>query len=501
MIEKERLTRRKYDRGFSLEMVNYVFEQQPITLDDLDCVVVSLPTGGIEDQPRLRVSDVQGLELTRNGEQYLRGPRQLDPWECDEGFTATINGVTKPAYQVQHHVAHIASAYYLSGYDKAVGLSYDGSYAPDNQTSLICKCEGTQITTEYCPHLNAGIVYDQITRRVFGEWTSAGKLMGMAAYGEPKFFENLRQCMPNGADVKETVYNTNLYVPYIPQHWDGEEKFKADANLAATAQKYLEYDCDRVLDNIEHDYGKDINLVVSGGTALNVIQNRRTYDRFPNLFIPPYCKDSGIAAGGALYVLHHIHNQPLERYAPAECCFMGNDAEWQDCDIKHIAELLADGKVVLWHQGQSEVGPRALTHRSIFAWPFDLGMKERVSVEVKGREWYRPLAPITKQVLDDSVLAQFMLTNVKLPHKDGIGAVKHVDGTARLQYIPETLNAPVRHLLDEFCGLTGSSMLINTSANIRDQSICETEQDSMWTFQNSDIDVAVINGRVYEKSK
>lgn len=493
MVEKERLTRTKYDRGYSDDMVAYVLKSGGIRAKDIDYVVVSIPSG-CGNQPSVRPSDLHGINITRGNRDYINGPRQLNPWHMDDGITVEFMGVRKPGYQVQHHLAHVASSYYLSNFNNAIGLSYDASYWPDNQTSMICTCDGNRVEVRECPMLNAGIAYDQVTRTLFGDWQQAGKTMGLAAYGR---FKHGVGYIP--MSISTLMINIGYFWRVVlDEHIDEWRQ-----NAAARVQQWLNADVVRVLDHIRKHY-RNQNIVTSGGTVLNVIANRIIYDNYDGkMFCSPFPKDSGIAAGGALYVLHHVHNKPRQHYTSDQVAFMGMDTDKEEVAPYKVAQKLADDKVVFWHWGSSEVGPRALGHRSILASPFTDDMKQRVSQRIKGREWFRPLAPIVKadKVSDwfdikQSPMSDFMLISAKVK-SDRLKAVTHFDGTARVQTVGE--NHILYPILDEFEHLTSCPVLINTSLNIRGQAICETEADTLWTLQNSDGDIAYVNGTEHKK--
>jgi carbamoyltransferase len=470
MIEKERLSRLKHDRGYSHEAVEYVLCGMPV--EQLDAVAVSI-----------NPLDANDIQAELDGNPYIHGPRDLRPFDCEQ-FDIWINGVKLPAYQVQHHHAHIASSYYLSGFTEAHGLSYDASYWPDNQTSGLFHCSGNRIYYRGCPYLNAGILYDQATTALFGDWTHAGKTMGLAAWGKPKSLPYSTR------DINATL----LLLSRVIQGFDRAE-------IAATAQRWLEQDLARVLRNLD----KRLPIVAGGGTALNVVANRQ-YLQFKAAFIAPYCTDAGLAVGGALYVLHHVHGIPLERYSPAELVFLGAEHRRNsDYDLQPVVDALIDNVPIFWHQGRSEQGPRALTHRSIFGLPYLPEMKRLVSEEIKGRESFRPLAPVVKAEacgryfdLEPTQLTEFMLVNARvLP--DNLKAVTHIDGTARVQTVSKEFNPVVWELLDRLEKAGYDPVLINTSLNIAGKPICETYTDTLNLFEQQDRGLLWLDGEVRRK--
>ena len=470
MIEKERLSRVKHDRGYSDQIVDYVLNG--LAVEALDAVAVSI-----------NPHDAHTITAELNGEIYAHGPRDLKPFDCEQ-FDIWIKGVKLPAYQVQHHHAHVASSYYLSGFTEAHGLSYDASYWPENQTSGLFYCTENKISYRGCPHLNAGILFDQATRALFGDWTYAGKTMGLAAWGQPKPI----------SFVPREITGTLMMLSQVVHGFNR-------AQIAATVQQWLEKDLARVLRGLE----KQLPIVSSGGTALNVVANRQ-YLQFADAFIPPYCTDAGLAAGSALYVLHHTHDVPLKRYTSAEIAFLGRDDDKRsNHGLQPVVDALMSEQPIFWHQGASEQGPRALTHRSIFGLPYSLEMKKLISEEIKGRERFRPLAPIVKAEacrryfdIEPSRLTEFMLVNARVLD-DRLKAVTHVDGTARVQTVNREFNPVVWNLLSEVERVTGDPVLINTSLNIAGKPISETYADAMRLFNEQRVGLLWLDGEVHSK--
>lgn len=471
MVEKERLSRIKHDHGYSDEMVDYVLGDMKV--EELDAVAVSI-------NPKY----IDSIDARKNGRKYGNGPREMESFECEQ-FSIWIKGIQLPAYQVQHHIAHIASGYYLSGFDEALGISYDASYEPEEQTSLKCNGQANKLSPAGTLNLNAGILYDQCTQALFGDWSYAGKTMGLAGWGKPIDFpyavKNISETIAMSRDI---IGSTN----------DREQ-------LAATAQIWLEKDIRRVLET-----HKQISkpIIASGGTALNVVANRLYYDTGNKVFIPPFCTDAGIAVGGALYVLHHIHNQPREKYTSNQIAFLGMDygVQYQDDNLDRVVDKLLSGDAIFWHQGRSEVGPRALTHRSIFGRADSIKVKRHISEHIKGREYFRPVAPIIKteacsQYFDVNPcsLTDFMLVNAKVID-DRLKGITHIDGTARVQTVSKTFNPTVWKLLDMMEQSTGIPVLINTSLNIAGEPICETHLQTRSVFQRANTGLLWLDGEI-----
>ncbi|GGI52271.1 transferase [Mucilaginibacter galii] len=471
MIEKERLTKKKHDRGFSLEMVEYVLGDMKV--EELDAVAISI-----------NPQDAHTIMAQKGGKKYVNGPREMEKFDFEE-FEVWIKGVKLPAYQVQHHIAHIASGFYLSNFDYAQGISYDASYSPEEQTSLKCELNGNFVESCGTLHLNAGILYDQCTRALFGDWSHAGKTMGLAGWGRPQ----------------DIPYRINSISESIALAKDVVGHFDREV-IAATAQLWLEKDIKRVL---ERSVAGLNPIVVSGGTALNVVANRHYYNTGNDVFIPPFCTDAGLAVGGALYVLHHIFNHPRQNYTSKQIAFLGKNYGGEVTDtgnLDHVADMLIAGNPVFWHQGRSEVGPRALTHRSIFGRPDSIEVKHHISEQIKGREAFRPVAPIIKAEacsryfdIESCRLTDFMLVNAKVLD-DRLKGVTHIDGTARVQTISKEFNPTVWKLLDMMEQATGIPVLINTSLNISGP-ICETHTDSLSTFRKAGTGLLWLDGKIH----
>lgn len=474
MIEKERLTRVKHDRGYCVEIVDYVLED--MNIEELDAVVVSI-----------NPQDADTIVAEKNGIKYVNGPREMSRFDYEE-FDIWIKGVKLPAFQVQHHISHIASGYYLSGFDSAQAFSYDASYWPEEQTSLRCVAKGNKIESAGTLHLNAGIFYDQCTRMIFGDWTYAGKTMGLAAWGKPKKIPYVPK------SITETMAMSKEII----------QRAKYGEDLAATTQLWLENDVKRVL---EEHLQPSIPIIASGGTALNVVANRHFYNTGNDVFIPPFCTDAGIAVGGALYVLHHIYNQPLEKYTSAQIAFLGKDygTRSPEHNLDQVIETLLSGGAVFWHQGSSEVGPRALTHRSIFGRPDSIEVKKHISERIKGREDFRPVAPIIKAEacskyfdINACKLTDFMLVNAKVLD-ERLKGITHVDGTARVQTVSKEFNPTVWKLLDMMEQATGIPILINTSLNIAGEPICETQEETLNAFKRAGAELLWLDGEIFKK--
>jgi carbamoyltransferase len=267
------------------------------------------------------------------------------------------------------------------------------------------------------------------------------------------------------------------------------------------------------------------NLVLSGGVSMNSSMNGKMAESgmFNNVFALPMSSDRGIAIGAAL---NHIHNNlDVPRFYEIKNVFMGNDftekealkaakkSDYKyytvDDPIETAARFAAEGKVVGWYQGASEMGARALGHRSIVADPRQANMKDIINEKVKHREWFRPFAP---SVMDDKAMdyfdydpsvadMSFMTYTVKANERaqKEIPAVVHVDNTSRIQTVIREENPMYYDLIKKFGEITGVNVVLNTSFNDNGEPIVETPQDAVNTFGKTGMDVLVMHNLVLEK--
>lgn len=493
LVEKERLTRIKYDRGYSQLMVDTAIALAGLELRDIDHITVSIPAGN-QHEASVNEADLWGITITKDGRPYRKGPRQMDPWEYEDGLNVQIMGMNFPGSQVQHHVAHCASSYYLSNMDDAECFSYDGSGRPDDQNSILMRGDAEKLIYGSCPNVNSALYFGQAAHRALGNWRDSGKLMGLSAYGQDADWGNSLPLLGSLDDGWDAFTRLNL---------TNKEQ------VAASAQQFLMNE----IIMLEDEYlTSGSNLCISGGGALNIYANSYL-SKHHNVFCAPYCKDDGLSVGASLYVLHHIMGEPRETYTTQEITFLGTGDDYRipESSIELVAErLYKHNDVVFWHQGRSEGGPRALSHRSILALPTVVGNKVRVSERIKGRESYRPLAPmVTKEFANQyfqldylpDAMSELMLINAQVADVR-LSEVTHVDGTARVQTISKEFN-PVMHKLLTMVGeMTGIPVLINTSLNILGTAINETHADTLWAYAMSpEVNCAMLDGTVLLKCK
>lgn len=406
-----------------------------------------------------------------------------------EWRTINILGRDVPFRCVNHHRSH-GAMFFASPYSEAVVLSCDGG--GDNETHVsflgrgleLKRLERTTTMREF-----SSVFYDRASFYVYGHYRQEGKFMGLAGWGEPneKLRKELTSQMSAICNLQEEEGVDLLRKLYPLSDFDPEDR--KTRTFAATVQ--LVYEEFRL--TTAHEHRKfDSNMVLVGGSGLNVLANHRIVNEtdYASVYVPPCCDDTGQALGALLdTIVAELGERPI-----VELPFIGrgtNPPVPHDDQINDVVSDLMDGKVIIWHSGRSEIGPRALGHRSLLANPSTTCMKTLVSETLKKREYYRPVAPL---VLEEHARDWF---DIRMPSpfmnfaadatalcKKTAPAVVHVDGTARVQTVGADGDETLRALLARFYERTGIPILINTSLNGPNQPICDTVADTrQWLDQ------------------
>lgn len=319
---------------------------------------------------------------------------------------------------------------------------------------------------------------------------------------------------------KGLAYKKPAYFPKTPEIFfkhlraHKNRKFPDDlyTELAHWAQFYLE----KVMIDYAahlHNVTKSKNLCLAGGVGLNSVANKKILDKTPfeNIFIQPASGDSGLALGAALWANHQIKKNPIKwRMANA---YLGRNYSKKEvfdalsvsgCKYEKVqnpqavaAKLLANEKIIGWFQGKSEYGPRALGNRSILCSPIPPEMKDKLNMQVKHRESFRPFAPAcleeaANEYFELECPSPFMLLIARVK-KDDVPAITHVDGTARVQTVNSNQNPKFYSLIKEFQKLTGVPVVLNTSFNDSGQPIVETPEDAIKTFKSTNLDALILD--------
>jgi carbamoyltransferase len=413
---------------------------------------------------------------------------------------------------VPHHVAHAASAGLAAPHPESSVLVLDGRGEAVSHLAGRYAADGslTVLASQGLPH-SLGLLYEDVTEHLgFQRSSDEYKVMALASYGVPRHLPELREAVRVTGDGG---FRTD------PVAWDalakrrghGDEFDAEHADLAASVQARLE---EVLLQLVRwlHEQTGDRVLTMAGGVALNCVANSRLAAEgpFETVWVQPAAGDAGTALGGAL----HVAAAAGERAAPMAGADLGpgwTDAElaaWLDtarwpyerpADLAGtVAELLAGDGVVAWFAGRSEYGPRALGHRSLLASP---GRRETLTKlnDVKGREQFRPVAPMVRldraaDVFEGPLPSPYMLFVHRVrPHwRDRIPAVVHVDGTARAQTVDPEREPAVADLLAAFERRTGLPCLVNTSLNTAGRPMVDDPRDALELFGSAPVDALVL---------
>lgn len=471
--------------------------------------------------------------VSERGRNSLRVVRFVD-----ELGAAGINLEGARTHFVEHHRAHMASAFFCSPFDRAAVVSVDGF--GDFSSVMWGVGQGNKIYVRgsvLFPH-SLGIFYTAFTQFLgFPKYGDEYKMMGLAAYGQPSFVDQVRKV------VRVSDGQVQLDLSYFVHHtlgvdmtWDGAEPVvgrifsermseffgaprvprsevtQRDADLAASVQAVLEENYFALLNHVQAQTG-EFNLCLAGGVALNCAANGKLAEktRFRNFYVQPAAHDAGTSIGAALYAQHQILNQPRKfvmdhayhgpEYTDAEIAeeLEGTGVVFERCSeddlVSRTAHAIADGKIVGWFQGRMEFGPRALGNRSILADPRSQQMKDTLNSRIKYREPFRPFCPsvlaeASGEYFEDDSPAPFMVTAFRIkPHQRArIPAVTHADGTGRLQTVDRASNRLYWKLIKQFGDITGVPILLNTSFN-ENEPIVTTPHEALDCFLRTQMDV------------
>jgi carbamoyltransferase len=451
---------------------------------------------------------------------------------------------------VDHHAAHAAASFFTSPYEHSSLLVVDGHGGAveesdtdwDLQTISLGWAEGT--TLKVSPHQTGarrkvssgwhyvmqnsiGWFYRIVTRAIGFGHAELGKTMGLAAYGTPRYLKGLSRFVDIPADGRFT------FDPYSGI-WDWMTGIISAAGNTAQVRADLAYAVQEIFveaiiaaAQAAYREAPSENLSFGGGCALNTTANSRILEATPfeRISIFPAAGDNGLSVGAALYGAHVLGDQPRRPTSPGwrgRSVYLGREYREDEVDAalakapvlashpanvtQEVALALAGGACVAVCRGRSEIGPRALGNRSLLALPGPARVRDHVNLNVKGRESFRPLAPVVPvehfatyfEGIDESPY-MLLVATVREEHRERLGAVTHVDGTARVQSVRKEDNPFLHELLENVGELTGVPVLLNTSLNLPGKPIVETPGDALAMFVERPIDLLVVGDRLVRK--
>ncbi|WP_407189977.1 carbamoyltransferase [Bradyrhizobium centrosematis] len=519
-VEEERLNRVKHSNKFPSLAIQYCLDTAGVQLKDVDRIAfyateaycktmlerlfVPQPSEAIPMDARLLLRTMLGQECGT----------EVDPSRISF---------------VSHHRAHAVSAFAMSGFEQSLVLAIDGG--GDFQSGLVAIGSGTEVNLlESFPERHSlGLFYLEAIRYLGYGLFDEYKVMGLAPYGDPapyrELFEQFYELSENGCYRLHLDRIGPALVRNIQVRRKGMPITQQHRDVSASLQEALE----RIVFHILRHY-RDLTgmkrLCLAGGVAHNCTVNGKLLysGLFDDIFVQPAAHDAGCALGAALMASQE-EGRPAARERLQDVYWgpdLGDAVEQElnawaghlhiersDDAAGRAAEWMANGAVIGWVQGRSEFGPRALGNRSILADPRPASNKTRINAMVKKREGYRPFAP---SVLEEDAAEYFDLpagarefpfmnfvVRVRQSKRDLLGAITHVDGTARLQTVSRRSNPTYWGLIDEFKKRTGIPVLLNTSFNNNVEPIVDSVADAVATFLTTELDGLVVGPFLVKK--
>lgn len=540
--EEERFSRKKHDSSFPKNAIAFCLKKAGITSQNLDYVV-------FYEKPFLKFERIllNTLKYTPRSLSFFQ--ESMKEWFFDKlwiksHIATELNISTNKLLFSEHHLSHMASSFYVSPFKSSALLSIDGvgewtttSWGVGNDTKIEIK-EELQF-----PH-SLGLLYSAFTV-LCGFEANEGeyKLMGLAPYGKPQYVEEVKKVFTT---VEDGSFALNL--DYFSYHYDVngiytknfEELFgtvnkkpesitEYYADIAASVQKVFEEELVTLAQYVHKKSGEE-NLCFSGGVALNSKANWEIAKRsgFKNIYIQPSAGDAGGALGAAYWVYHQVLGK--KRTFVMDHAYFGEEHSQEHTQqflekenisykkfsnteklVEYLVDRMSKGNVVGWVQDEFEWGPRALGHRSIIADPRSLSMKDTVNKKIKFRETFRPFAPSTtlenadKYFITNNKQKQFpfrfmlYVVSVKKEQKQHLGAITHLDGTARPQFVTKDVNPLYHNLINTFGQKTGTAVVLNTSFNLKGEPIVNTPREAYSTFTRSGLDILVLGNNIITK--
>jgi len=547
-IAEERLNRHKHFGGFPALAVKACLDAVGAKISDVEHVAVGQDSdANLTRKFQYALSNpakILNFIRLRQRKEAMRDVRSL----LAKALEVDAKKLRFQEHHVEHHIAHIASAYYCSPWEKAAGFSYDGS--GDFVSTMTARCEGNQIEVldrVFLPH-SLGSVYTMICEFIgYSKYGDEGKVMGLAPYGKDTYCGEIEkivsptkggfrldlsyfkplgsnqgmQVLPDGTVRLARHFSDRMEKLFGEPRKPHAEITQREMDLAFALQHRFEEIFFHLLNKL-HDRVPLENLAMAGGCALNSVANGKIFDRTPfqKTYIQPAAGDEGLAIGAALHTYHSVLNQSrchqlTDSYLGPEFSDSRIQSALQTAGLKfrklqrqelldETAEHIAAGKVVGWFQGRMEWGPRALGNRSIVAHPGLPDMKDVLNARIKHREWFRPFAPSILAEYQDEYFehdhpSPFMLHVYKIrPEKrKALCAVNHVDNTGRLQTV--THENPLYYgLISSFHRKTGIPVILNTSFNENEPIVC-TPEEAIDCFQRTRMDVLAIGPFIVSK--
>ena len=543
-IAEERLNRIKYYAGFPVLSIQECLKAVNIKISEVDHIAIPRNSSANYIQKvkyGLKNPDkILNLIKIKNARDSLSDLKTL----LSKHFDVEINSLKYKQHNIEHHIAHISSAYFTSKWDKSSGFSLDGS--GDFVSSMFAECKGNNIDIKYKEYVpnSLGYFYTMICEFIgFSNYGDEGKVMGLASYGSNSFkdiFDDIIKIKKMGFEINKKYFKTfgsnhgiiisadgrasieNHFSDFTTQKFGkptnpskNSEISQRDLDLACSMQIKFEEIYFKLLNQL-YNLTPNNKVCMAGGATLNSVANGKIFDNTPfsQTYIQPAAGDDGLSLGAALYVHNAIlgnknryimngsylglefSNEEIEKE------LLNNNFSYEKLNYKDLNKKVVDdickNKVVGWFQGKMEWGSRALGNRSILANPSSKVMKDILNKRIKKREWFRPFAPSVlsdyqNEIFDCSHPSPNMMHvyKIKKEWRDKLSAVNHIDNTGRLQTVEKSRNKKYYDLILEFKKRTGIPVLLNTSFNENEPIVCYPKS-AIQCFKRTNMDTLVM---------
>jgi carbamoyltransferase len=545
--EEERFRRVKHWAGFPSKAIAYCLREAGLALSDVEHVAVNQDSRAnllrklaylVTQRPNL------GLMLNRLKNRRARG-------NISELMAASFSGqrLRGQVHQIEHHLAHLSSAFHVSPFEKAVVVSVDGF--GDFSSAAWGVGNGKDVSIDgrvYFPH-SLGIFYQALTQYLgFPHYGDEYKVMGLAPYGRPAFMDAMRKIVrlkPDGAYELDLAYFRHhkervtyqwtdcspefgdLFAPALeallgPRRAPNDPLDDRHRDIARSVQAMYEEAFFHLIVTLQKRYGLT-DLALAGGCAMNSVANGKVRRMTPvrRVYVQSAAGDAGGAIGAAFalwhqlggarsFVMDHAYWGPQFSSGDIQVLMAARQPEIDvaGCSVENVADeaelcrrtavAIADGKVVGWFQGRMEWGPRALGNRSIICDPRRADVKAILNAKIKRRESFRPFAPsVLEEAVtdwfeeDDDVPFMMQVFQIREDKRPLIPAVTHVDGSGRLQTVYQRTNPRYHRLIESYRDLTGIPMVLNTSFNENEPVVCEPKE-ALDCFLRTRMDVLIM---------
>jgi len=533
-VEEERFNRVKHSKGFPFpeKSIEYCLSCAKITLNEVDSIGVgwASPAQHFKRELLLALRRPILLPNYKNWTSSYKKEKQC-PLFKDKRISYHL-----------HHLSHASSAFHLSGFKEANIITMDGR-GESSSTLLGAGLGAKDITVfkEFSLLNSIGALYESFTDYLgFTRHSHEGKVMGLASYGTPLKYNNILIMKKNGYSLetfqrylsmlngikrklmgkKVDSLKELLKANYGPPRGKEDQILKRHQDIAATVQ-FIQEKVVQHLAEILYDKTGVKNFCLAGGSSLNCVSNGKLLenDFVQDIFVQPASSDSGTAIGAAYLEWIKLTGEPSS--FKMEHAYWGPEfsneeilAELKKTKLKYkfykdipgvAAEKVAKGKIIGWFQGRMEIGPRALGNRSILANPTDKKMKDKVNLQVKHRENWRPFCPSLlnesrKDYFEMDYPSPFMILSFKVKEEmwDEVPSVIHVDKTARPQTVEKKHNLRYYDLIKNLGGLTGHPIVLNTSFNDKEEPLVCSPKDAVSCFKRTNLDYLAIGNYLVE---